>query len=430
MTNQYRFLDSSLLGSPLKNEHTIVVGAGIAGLFLGYYLKKSGIPFKIYEKSHRPGGLLGSQKCTYGIAEQAANGFLWCQPIVDLCADLGIELLQANGAESARYLVRNRQLHKMPLSFPELSKAVKNAVLPKNRDKNKVQTLRDFGETYFSSSFTNHILEPAMLGIYNGLASELSFPGTMKSIAELLNENKSLVFGGMKKSLFGKKNPNKIGGTLSFKNGVQELVDALADFLKGDIEYDSIPDKEFVQKNNSVLCVPAYVAKDYVDGTLHDLLAQIEYSKNISITSFVKKTDLERFKPGFGCLISRADKMRILGVLFNSCIFGNRVVDKELVSLTCITRDFDGSLFALNDADLLKLVNEDLDILLGLKAAPLEQVLFRWERGIPIYTPALYENWFVMDDLLKKDYQNLRLFGNYTGQISIRGMCEMAAAVV
>ena len=75
----YPLLESAILGKKLhKSEHYRIIGGGIAGLLLGFYLKKAGVSFHIYEKTERAGGLLQTKKTRFGIAEGAANGVLWC----------------------------------------------------------------------------------------------------------------------------------------------------------------------------------------------------------------------------------------------------------------------------------------------------------------------------------------------------------------
>ena len=146
----------------------------------------------------------------------------------------------------------------------------------------------------------------------------------------------------------------------------------------------------------------------------------------ISITCFFRKSSIEKFKPGFGCLIPRNEGITILGVLFNSCIFDHRVKEDDLISLTCMMRDDDPDLPLSNKSDnqLQTLIIEDLSKLFGKVEAPEEMIVSRWNQGIPVYSPDLYQNWFKIDDLLKGNHNNRHLFGNYTGDISIRAMAQ------
>ncbi|MGC9355717.1 MAG: FAD-dependent oxidoreductase, partial [Mariniphaga sp.] len=41
-----------------KNINVAVVGAGLTGLTTAFYLKKAEIPFVVFEKADRPGGVI------------------------------------------------------------------------------------------------------------------------------------------------------------------------------------------------------------------------------------------------------------------------------------------------------------------------------------------------------------------------------------
>lgn len=427
-----------MLGAALKKEPTIIIGAGIAGLSLGYFLKKAGIPITIYEKESRAGGLLGTHKGQYGLAEQAANGFLWSDAIGEICNDLGLSVLGPRPEQKARYLVRNNKMTRMPLSPLELGNVLRKAILPRDT---QTETVREFGEAYFGQKFTDYILEPALLGIYSGKSAELSFEAILGSrIAPLIEGNQSLVWGGLKKSFNGKnKGPKKPKGSQSFQGGMQELIDALSEHLKNEIQYnttnnalidDSLSEKNLLQTQQIVLCTPAYAASEYLSPPLSNLLSGIEYNSMITTTLFVKKSQVEKFKAGFGCLISQKEGYTILGVLFNSCIFENRVFQDDYVSLTAMLRDFDGQLFPKDNTAILNIVQNDLQRLLGLNGPPIEHKIFRWKKGIPLYSPQLLQTWRHINNKLEQLHPNVRLFGNYTGQISIRGMADLAKELV
>ena len=207
-----------------------------------------------------------------------------------------------------------------------------------------------------------------------------------------------------------------------------ELTARLADFLKDDIEYnvDGIVQKD--SSENLIITVPAHQAQFFFDGKMAEMLRQVKYTSMISATGFFQKSAIEKFKPGFGCLIPRNEGITILGVLFNSCIFDHRVQDDDLISLTCMMRDDTNDQTLINSTDkaLEELIINDLGKLFGQVEAPEELVVSRWENGIPLYSPELYQNWFKLDEILRQNHHNRHLFGNYTGDISIRAMCQAA----
>lgn len=431
---RYKIKELSFLGKPLqKNTQYVVIGGGIAGLMLGFFLKKNNVKFKLIEQNNTLGGLLKSHHSDFGLAEQAANGFIWCAEMQEICDDLGLKIALPRQISKARYLVRNRQLKKFPLTALETIKMVGKMMLPHP----PTETIADFGEQYFGKAFSQQLLEPAFAGIYGADIRNLSFPGALSTLANILNKSSLLPLAMMKMRFNAKKNPNtskkrQTSGTHGFTNGMSEFVEALANYLKDDIELNVDGRSLKDTKENLIITTPAYVASDFFEGETKNILQKVRYTPIITTTLFFNRSALGQFKDGFGCLIPRNENLQILGVLFNSCIFDHRVKDETIVSLTCIMRDDSENLSLLQqlDLDIKNLLVKELDILFDISEKPLYYHIFRWEKGIPLYSPTLYKSWFELDDLLNTNYPNRNLFGNYTGQISIRGMSQSACKAV
>ncbi len=416
---KYHISNNNILGFPLNTkEHYRVIGAGVSGLMLGYFLKKAGISFEIFEKSNQVGGILQTQNIEgFGIIEQAANGFLYTPSIASICDDIELKILAPKETAKARYLLRNHQLRKFPLSIIETL-----AIIPKAFKKHpqRFETVEAFGKAYFGDVFTKQILSPAMAGIYGADIGRLSFEGVLSLLAEPFNESPSLI----KAIQHIRKNRKKgmPSGTHSFENGMGEFVKSLGNYLENHIHLNH--DIKGLEKNSIVTC-PAYITKSFFDGKLAIELSQIEYTPIITSTLFFKKEALKKFKEGFGCLIPRNENIKILGVLFNSSIFEHRVTDDNLISLTCILRDYEGDIFSLSDSDIINnIILKDLDKIFELQDSPKAYKVTKWKQGIPLYSPELVQSWSRIDTLLKKEHPSIRLTGNYTGQISIRKMAD------
>ena len=416
----YKILENSFLGTTIsKDKSYTIIGAGFSGLIVGYWLKKWNIDFKIVEIEKKAGGLLGSQKSTHGIAEQAANGLLWTPELEVLIKDLDLNGLAPNQASKKRFILQNNQLTTLPLNYSEIAKVLLNLT---KRQKSQFYTLRDFGYATFGERFSLQMLEPGFTGIYAAGINQLSFPGTMKKLASQLNKTSFIpvAFWKMRKQADKKVR----SGTQSFQNGMQDLVSGLEQHLKGYIAYESDGLAYNRTDENLILTVPAYVAKNFFYGQMQKKLSLVEYIPLISMTFFIKKSKLKNFMDGFGCLIPRTENYKILGVLFNSCIFDNRVEDPENLSLTCIVRDFDQQLLQLPDEVLMHIVFNELRAIFDIDGDPLDYTIFRWPKAIPLYSPGLHLDWFEMDKILKEEFPNINLFGNYTGEISLRGMIQ------
>lgn len=423
---KYRILENSFLGNPPSKDKTyIIIGAGVAGLMTGYFFKKAGISFKIIEKSDRAGGMLQSHRLQNGIAEQAANGFLWCKELEEMAADLGLKLITPNKEASGRYLVRDKQLFRFPLSMSETMSLIGGLFV---RHDGSFETIEEFGKKQFGDVVAGQMLEPAFAGIYGAHISQLSFPGAMTKVANILNSGNRLPMAIIKSrgERTREKSTGKGGsGTHSFENGIDALTIKLADYLKDEIEYNTDGLQFNAPDHNLVITAPAYVAKEFFTGETYDILNAIQYVSLISSTYIFKKSDFKEFTEGFGCLIPRNENLPTLGVLFNSCIFPNRVDDEELISLTCMLRDGEGTNYLdLSDEAIKDIHHKDLNALFGLEAQPIEYKVFKWEKAFPLYSPDLYNNWFSLNYFLKNKITNINLFGNYTGELAIRGMAE------
>jgi oxygen-dependent protoporphyrinogen oxidase len=424
---KYKIADKNILGTPIqKDESYTIIGAGISGLMLGYYLKKNGISFKILEKGNRAGGLIHTHKVEgLGLAEAAANGFVWCKELADMCEDLGLEIQSPDAASKARYLVRDNEMRKFPLGIMETIGMAARFWTPHHK---QLETVEDFGHTYFGKTFTNQILEPAFAGIYGAPISNLSFSAVLRPFAEKLNHTNFLpkALYQWKQQAKTTADPRKRSGTQSFEGGLGKLATRLAEHLKEHIHYNE--EITAFSDEPTIITTPAYIAKDFFKGEMNASLEKVNYTPFVTTTLFFNKKDIPDFKPGFGCLIPRSEGLTILGVLFNSCIFSDRVENDELISLTCMLRDYEGTIINQEENQIVDhVLMPDLQKLLGVEAAALGYKMFKWRKGIPIYNNELMNMWETMDLTLQKKYPNVRLLGNYTGQISIRGIAQFIA---
>ncbi len=435
--SKYKILATSFLGKPIDPKAThVIIGGGIAGLFMGYCLKQLGVKFEIIENKTKAGGILGSQKIAHGTVEQAANGFLWSPAMQALCDGLALDILPPKATANARYLVRDKQLRKFPLTVLESLAAVGKLWVSPSQP---METIYDFGIEYLGKAMANQLLEPAFAGIYGADIKKLSFPGALTPLAKILNRSDNLAWAlwkhrrAQKKETIPAKGKAK-RGTHSFKNGMGELVTRLTEYLSSEIVYEQNGLDWINTKEQLILCTPAYVSQHFFDADtdIAKSLGAVSYTPIVSVSLIFKKSQLKNFKPGFGCLIPRSEGLNILGTLFNSCIFDHRVAHEELLSLTCIIRDDSPNLayFQQTDAEVTDWVVAELDQLFGISGAPESATIFKWQKGIPLYTPELYHNWFDWDRSLKENYPRRNLFGNYTGEISIRGMCETMMAMI
>lgn len=435
-----------MLGNFLhKGEWLELYGAGASGLFLGYWLKQAGVDFCLYERGALAGGLLQTVLTNYGISESAANGIVGSAPVHAMLSGLGLPFLRPFSATRKRYIFRNGRHYRFPLGMRETGRALLGLCLPHRLPVDDLSDLSvgEFARAYLGKGFAHQLLEPALQGIYAAGLDELSFAAVFPSLSELLEQSRSLPLAWLKTCFWDKPEPNVdksglprkyVGGTLGFAGGMGSLMGALARHLDGAIRYQTDAASVWRADVPSVICLPAYQAARLFDGhVLGKCLSDIRYLPMISVTLFVPQKNLPLLLPGFGCVVPRKEGLATLGVLFNHHIFEGRAVSPDMASLTVILRG-DGlanrELFSLSDEHLLAHIYGELKTLFGMNADPLHTLIHRWERGLPLYEVALQKKWTMMHNLLLKDFPHTRLLGNYTGQISLRGICNASYEAV
>ncbi|TVR81964.1 MAG: hypothetical protein EA412_02345 [Chitinophagaceae bacterium] len=426
-------MQNGLLGKSLKDEAYEIIGGGISGLSFAFFMKEKGMSFRLTESAASPGGLLKTVEMKYGIAEPAANAFVANTAMDEMIETLGLTSVASGKLAKKRFLVKQGKLNSVPLDLGEIFKIPFIFFSAKKWEGGSVE---DLGRMYLGENLTRQLLEPALAGIYGAplhqLDVETMFPGFDKELKKSGRFLPAILKMRKQATLQNGKSIRK--GSHSFEKGMIEITNALSDYVK-DETISAHTLKKLEEDKNYILTLPAYkTAELFENHKLKELFLKVRYTPLVTTTLIFKKKDLPGFKPGFGCLIPRREGFFSLGVLFNNYIFPGRVVDEEYLSLTMIFRDEPtdkGSNFLEKPEDeIIELLYDDLKRLFGLEGKALEYKMWKYEKGIPIYSAELRQLWKEINELLIKDFPNVRVFGNYTGNISIRAINLAARKII
>jgi len=378
-----------------NDKRVTVIGAGISGLLIGYALKKKGYQVTIHEKTNRCGGLIETRHTPYGMVETAAHSILVNEPVKQFLDELGVELLSINPDSKARYIYRRGKMRRMPLNFFEIISTLFHFFRkPKLTKSLSELSLGEWGDAYLGKAATRFLLSPFTTGVFACLPEELN---ARLSFPKLLPESPN-------QSLFQHMQ------MMVFKNGTEELIHQLESKLKDNIRFNStITDLQSIE-GNVVVSVPA---------------TDLQYSPLITATVFMHKNSFKTKPPrGVGVLVPRGENIRMLGCLFNSSAFQNRIADQNTVSLTVMYGGTaDPSALELSEVELKSLIEKELKMLLRTQESPIHLEITRWQRAIPIYSSHLSQ---YIDNLSQAHYNRTGrlIFSNFSGQVSIRGMIE------
>lgn len=194
----------------------------------------------------------------------------------------------------------------------------------------------------------------------------------------------------------------------------------------------SFPVTKLPHAGNLVLCVPAGAAARLVardDASFAEALERIRYSPLVSATVFVEAARVPAHVKGVGVLVPKAEGRDTLGILFNSSAFAGRVADPSTASFTVMLGGTSRpETLKLSDADLRSLIEREMGELLGITGGIKEVIIHRYEKAVPIYNTDLVDAWEIARRTWCSRPGQL-LFGNYTGQVSVRGMIETVRAL-
>lgn len=391
----------------MKTVH--VIGAGFAGLTAALKLAEKGIQVEIHEASERVGGLLGTDRTDYGIAERAANALIRTEQAEALFQDLGLTPSLPLESSKARFLFRDSP-KKWPLRFTETLGLILK-VLPgliirgkKSLKPQAGETLENWGVRHLGKAGTRFLLGPAMQGIYAN---------------EIRHLSASLILG----PLFTGKKRSRYKGLLTGPGGMQDLVDHLQTRLQQrgvKIHLNTSVDIATLQ-GPVVVATSARSAAQLLQKThpsIAQVLGTIQMSSLMSATLFFSEP--QTAYKGFGCLIPRGFGLKSLGVLMNSYIFKDRdATYNETWILGGITEE---ELLEKSDSEILKMIAEERFRILGRKDPLLDYRLNRWRQALPFYDLKLET---ALADLAEVELpQGLYLHGNYLSGIGLSKILE------
>jgi oxygen-dependent protoporphyrinogen oxidase len=335
--------------------------------------------------------------------------------------------------------VRDGKLRKFPLKPGEAAGVVRRATFARAENHADALTLEAWGRKHLGEAALQYLLTPFVRGIYGVQPREL---GVAAAFPSLLLEPGNTLLGTMLRKTFGHSSPkgsNKEKGSrhmVAPLHGMSDLTERLerkleeklgSRFRKG-VEVDSLPDAP-----NIILATPSRAAACLIETeapALGRMLQEIQYTPLVSVTAFVARASFTRPVKGVGALVPESEKRRCLGILFTSSSFEGRVFDESRhASFTVLLGGTSQPHWvSASDEEIRQAIREELWTMLGIEGEPLELVITRWPRAIPQYSIELPKLWSAAGETWCAKPGRV-LFGNYTGQVSLRGMIESAASM-
>ncbi len=399
-----------------------IVGGGISGLSLAFALRNLGAEAVIFEAAPQVGGTIQSSARDGFITEAGPNGFLDREPATrELAAALGLseQLRAADAVAKKRFIFTRGALRELPSSPPAFLKSdilplgarlrVAAELLTRRAADPENETLADFARRHLGRTATRVLIDAMQAGIFAGDPEKLSLSATFPRMAELERDHRSLILAmiRLQRQRSGTGTPTETAGpsgTLSsFTGGLSMLTCTLSEKLGTAVRLNTevrairrvaagwrlqIASRgDDVEAEQLVLAVPSYAAARLlrpIDAELASELESIEYAP-IGVVHLGYAQSESAVPAGFGFLVPAEERLHILGCIFISSIFPWRS-ERGRTLLTCMVGGArQPELFDLPDGQLIGVVRQDLEKVLGLSSAPAFEQIVRWKRGIPQY---------------------------------------------
>ena len=404
-----------------------VLGAGVSGLSVAFYLKRKRVEVTVLEKDSEPGGKMKTLYEKGYIVEAGPNGFLDGKPYtLNLVKALGIEdrLYRSSDKARKRFIYTNGRLVRLPenpiaflssylLSWKGKLRLVGEFFVPPKKDDSD-ETLGDFARRRLGEEALEKLLDPMVAGIFAGDPDRMSLKAAFPAIYNLEKQYGGLIKGLIAKMKEAKKSgksssgPAGPGGVLtSFIGGTKDLINALSKELKEElhtgVSVEKIEksgkgwlvswkegDNEFTEEfDHLVVSTPAYAAAEIlkeVDGELPKLLSEIEYSPISVVALGFQKKGLGHDLDGFGFLVPRSEGRKILGALWDSSVFPNRAPEGKALIRVMIGGARQPEFALLPEEELTEIALKELRRIMKIRHYPEMVKVFKHEKGIPHYT--------------------------------------------
>jgi oxygen-dependent protoporphyrinogen oxidase len=444
----------------------VVIGAGISGLTTAYLLyKKKKYEVVVLEQNQVVGGSIESFSENGFLFDRGPNSALETTPVIGYLVnelDIKEDLLYANKKGNKRYILRDNQLHPLPMSPPAFIKTKLFSAKAKLRlfaepfigrsQDGYYQSIADFVTRRLGKEFLDYAINPFVAGVYAGKPEDLSVKSAFPKLYALEEKYGGLIVGTVKSIRERKKRAEvskQSAKMISFKDGMNTLPNAISkalgkrvltsstvkEIVKEDSGFKVVFDLEgslkSIKCNAVISTVPSYLAGPLFskfDHAINKHFDEIYYPPVLVYYLVYNKENIKQPLDGFGFLIPSKEKKSFLGAIWSSVIFPGRTEDDKAAFTLFIGGARNPEFVDLNREDLLKLVKKEFEELMKINGDPVYEAERFWEKAIPQYNLGYIEHEKYFDDF-EKNNPGLFLSGNYRGGISV-GDCIKNAEVV
>ena len=443
-----------------NKQDIIIIGAGLSGLALAYYLKKQGRNVKVLEKASQPGGVIQTIRKNGFVFEKGPNtGILKYPEVVDLLQDLDddCELEIGDKAVKRRLILYRNRWKELPsgllggIRTPLFTWKDKFRLLGEPFRKpgtNPNETLEELVLRRMGKSFLNYAVDPFILGVYAGDPAKLIPRHALPKLYWLEQDYGSFIGGAIKKQRQGKTDEEKKAtkDVFSIKGGLSNLIHALERKIgKTNIRYaqegiriEPQDNRFIIQSNNETLKAGQVI----LTGGAHEVPGLLPFLNEKEASTFrsLQHARVVEVALGFnewkgiplnafGGLIPHVEGRKLLGALFLSSFLENRAPKAGALLTLFLGGVRNDQLVDLPDEEIKNIVEKEITELFQLpEFSPDLLHISRYQYAIPQYGIESEERLEVIRNMQEK-YPGLIIAGNQRDGIGMADRIKQAADI-
>ena len=401
-----------------SKPRVVIVGGGITGISAAWELQQRGIAYTLLEADSRWGGKVATEIVSLNgnkfIVDGGPESFVTRKPEAwELAHEVGMgEAIVPIGSETRNMYVLDKgkpqRLPLDPVTFfttplltwrGRLRLFAEPFIAPRRDDKD--ESLAEYVNRRLGIEAQQKFIGPVLAGIYNADPESQSILVSSPIMREMEKE-----YGGLIKAVIGrafkakKSNGAKKPRFITFKNGVQEFVEVITSQLTGDLRLNAsvksidraahgftvtLEDGASLPASACILCSPASAASDALSALAPEASARLKQIRqtNIGTISLIyRNEDIPNLGTINGVMIPRREKRAIDAITFTSL----KLPQRASAGYTLIRAYFGGAkpeMVEVSESNLIEEVRAEFKALLGITAAPLKAIPFRWARSFP-----------------------------------------------
>lgn len=407
-----------------------IIGGGISGLSLAFYLKELGIHACIIEKSSRTGGVISAKKISSFSTDIGPQSFLSEPDIIDLISELKLSdsIVWPAKESKKRFLSRPHKKNNL-IAFPHSLRDILKGELLSLTDLKKILTeffsrhtkgikkdihLYQLLSERFGEALTRKVLSAPFVGIWatsiEHLHARTATPEIYNAYAEGFSIIKTLAtLAKKKRKLCAQTICNLHGGletlTIALHQAIKDNIFCNQEVQICELHKNSwtIETKELeIQSSHIALACPSSEMASILENTKGIPKENVTFSDCITSLRSITYSPIgilhvcvpsSEFSPslkGFGFLTSPFETEGLLGTIYTSLIFNSKWSSNEIL-LTCFCG---GSIKPEYSNVVSKDIQEKLVIqlkrLLKIKTCKIINATV-WNAAIPIYGKSHYD---------------------------------------